>query len=76
MFYSFCQTKFTIGESRPISQANEREQKKKNVPFNKWLEILAKEDLPPKETPLQWEQGFIVLTTFVAVLATKKCFWW
>ena len=48
--------------------------KQKNFPFKKWLEILAEEDFPPKETSLQWEQGSIVLTAFVAVLAIKKCF--
>lgn len=31
MFYSFCQTMFNIGASRPISQANEREQKTKEL---------------------------------------------
>ena len=31
MFYSFCQTMFNIGQSRTISQANEREQKTKEL---------------------------------------------
>ena len=40
---------FTIGESRSISQTTERErQAQDNVSFNKWLEILAVEDLPSK----------------------------
>ena len=44
-----CQTMFTIGESRSVSQTTERErQAQDNVPFNKWLEILAGQDLPPK----------------------------
>ena len=40
---------FTIGESRSISQRIERErQAQDNVTFNKWLGILAGEDLPSK----------------------------
>ena len=40
---------FTIGESRPISQATERDRKAQdNVPVHRWLEILAGEDLPSK----------------------------
>ena len=40
---------FTIGESRSISQTTERErQAQDNVSFNKWLGILAGEDLPSK----------------------------
>ena len=44
-----CQTIFTIGESRSISQRTERErQAQDNVPFNKWLGILGGEDVPSK----------------------------
>ena len=44
-----CETIFTIGESRSISQRTERErQAQDNVPFNKWLGILAGEDVPSK----------------------------
>ena len=44
-----CQTIFTIGESRSISQRTERErQAQDNVPFNKRLGILAGEDVPSK----------------------------
>ena len=44
-----CQTMFTLGESRGISQTTERErQAQDNVSFNKWLGILAGEDLPSK----------------------------
>ena len=44
-----CQTMFTIGESRSISKTTERErQAQDNVKFNKWLGILAGEDLPSK----------------------------
>ena len=71
---------FNIGQTRTISQANEREQKTKELSIQQmagnprlWL---AEEDLSPKETPLQWEQQSIVLMAFVAVLAIKKCFWW
>ena len=40
---------FTIGESRSISQTTERErQAQDKVSFNKWLGILAGEDLPSK----------------------------
>ena len=40
---------FTLGESRSISQTTERErQAQDNVSFNKWLGILAGEDLPSK----------------------------
>ena len=44
-----CQTMFTLGESRGIFQTTERErQAQDNVSFNKWLGILAGEDLPSK----------------------------
>ena len=44
-----CQTTFTLGESRSISQTTKRERRAQdNVSFNKWLEILAGEDLPSK----------------------------
>ena len=44
-----CRTMFNIGESRSVSQTTEREwQAQDNVTFNKWLEILAGEDLPSK----------------------------
>ena len=69
---------FNIGQSRTISQANEREQKTKELSIQQMAgnPRLAEEDLSPKETPLQWEQQSIVLMAFVAVLAIKKCFWW
>ena len=39
----------TLGESRSISQTTERERRAQdNVSFNKWLGILAREDLPSK----------------------------
>ena len=44
-----CQTMFTLGESRSISQTTERErQALDNVSFNNWLGILAGEDLASK----------------------------
>ena len=47
--FIICQTVFTIGELRSISQAIEREgQAQDNVTFNNWLGILAGEDLPLK----------------------------
>ena len=47
--FIICQTVFTIGESRSISQAIERQrQAQDNVTFNNWLGILAGEDLPLK----------------------------
>ena len=40
---------FTIGELRSISQTTKRERlAQDNVSFNKWLGILAGEDLPSK----------------------------
>ena len=40
-----CQTMFTLGESRSISQTTERErQAQDNASFNKWLGILAGEE--------------------------------
>ena len=42
-----CQTMFTIGESRSVSQTTERErQAQDKVSFNKWPGILVAEDLP------------------------------
>ena len=44
-----CKTMFTIGDSRSISKTTERErQAQDNVTFNRWLGILAGEDLPSK----------------------------
>ena len=44
-----CQAMFTIGESRSISKTTERERQAQDyVTFNKWLGILAGEDLPSK----------------------------
>ena len=44
-----CQTMFTIGELRSVSETTEREWRaQENVTFNKWLGILVGEDLPSK----------------------------
>ena len=44
-----CEAMFTIGESRTISHAMQMTHK-----HNKWLQILAQEDFPPK---LLWSEN-------------------
>lgn len=71
--HSVKQCSILVNRDQFLRQMKEN-RKQKNFPFKKWLEMLAEEDLPPKETPLRGEQLSIVVTAFVAVLAIKRCF--
>lgn len=64
----------TIGESQPVSQANEREQQTQKRSNQQVAGILAEGDLPPKETPLQREERSVLLTVVAAVWVIKKYF--
>ena len=64
----------TIGESQPVSQANEREQQTQKRSNQQVAGILAEGDLPPKKTPLQREERSVLLTVVAAVWVIKKYF--
>ena len=64
----------TIGESQPVSQANEREQQTQKRSNQQVAGILAEGDLPPKEIPLQREERSVLLTVVAAVWVIKKYF--
>ena len=74
MLYSFCQTVSLSVNRNQFHRQMKENSKHKNVLINKWLEILAEGDLPPKETPLQREERSVLLTVVAAVCVIKKCF--
>ena len=74
MLYSLCQTMSLSVNRNQFHRQMKDNSKHKNVLINKWLEILAKGDLPPKETPLQREERSVLLTVVAAVWVIKKYF--
>ena len=74
MLYLFCQTMSLSVNLNQFHRQMKDNSKHKNVLINKWLEILAEGDLPPKETPQQGEERSVLLTVVAAVWVIKKCF--
>ena len=74
MLYLFCQTMSLSVNLNQFHRQMKDNSKHKNVLINKWLEILAEGDLPPKETPPQREERSVLLTVLRQFGGSRNAF--